>query len=170
MKSQTWLSDFTFTFHFSLSCIGEGNGNPLQCSCLENPRDGGAWWAMGSMSSMGSHRVGHDWSDLAAAAAAWCHRRIKERDLCFMSRLVSYRERRAERRYWDGEFHMSSTLGTLMPRDMYTHPNLTSTLSLPNTYLILPSKKCWFTGEESRLFTITRWYALKYNSQILHNS
>ena len=32
-------------FHFSLSCIGEGNGNPLQCPCLENPRDGGAWWA-----------------------------------------------------------------------------------------------------------------------------
>ena len=32
-------------FHFSLSCIGEGNGNRLQCSCLENPRDGGAWWA-----------------------------------------------------------------------------------------------------------------------------
>ena len=32
-------------FHFSRSCIGEGNGNPLQCSCLENPRDGGAWWA-----------------------------------------------------------------------------------------------------------------------------
>ena len=32
-------------FHFSLSCIGEGNGNPLQCSCPENPRDGGAWWA-----------------------------------------------------------------------------------------------------------------------------
>ena len=32
-------------FHFPLSGIGEGNGNPLQCSCLENPRDGGAWWA-----------------------------------------------------------------------------------------------------------------------------
>ena len=32
-------------FHFSLSCTGEGNGNPLQCSCLENPRDGEAWWA-----------------------------------------------------------------------------------------------------------------------------
>ena len=32
-------------FHFSLSCIEEGNGNPLQCSCLENPRDGGPWWA-----------------------------------------------------------------------------------------------------------------------------
>ena len=35
----------TSYFHFPLSCIGEGNGNPLQCSCLENPRDGGAWWA-----------------------------------------------------------------------------------------------------------------------------
>ena len=34
-----------FHFSFSFSCIGEGNGNPLQCSCLENPRDGGAWWA-----------------------------------------------------------------------------------------------------------------------------
>ena len=32
-------------FHFSLSCIGEGNGNLLQCSCLENPRDGASWWA-----------------------------------------------------------------------------------------------------------------------------
>ena len=32
-------------FHFSLSCTGEGNGNPLQCSCLENPRDRGSWWA-----------------------------------------------------------------------------------------------------------------------------
>ena len=52
-------------FHFSLSCIGEGNGSPLQCSCLENPRDGGAWWA----AVYGSHRAGHDWSDLAAAAA-----------------------------------------------------------------------------------------------------
>ena len=40
-------SDMTerLPFHFSLSCIGEGNGNPLQCSCLENPRDSGAWWA-----------------------------------------------------------------------------------------------------------------------------
>ena len=36
-----WATDF----HLSLSCIGEGNGNPLQCSCLENPKDSGAWWA-----------------------------------------------------------------------------------------------------------------------------
>ena len=49
----------------SLSCIGEGNGNPLQYSCLENPRTA----EPGGLLSMGSHRVGHDWSDLAAAAA-----------------------------------------------------------------------------------------------------
>ena len=101
-------------FHFSLSCIGKGNGHPLQCSCLENPRDGWACWAAiygvtesqtrlsdfpytfhfhalekemathssvlawripgtgepGGLPSMGSHRVRHNWSDLAAVAAA----------------------------------------------------------------------------------------------------
>ena len=43
-----WESDTTerLHFHFSLLCIAEGNGNPLQCSCLENHRDGGAWWAV----------------------------------------------------------------------------------------------------------------------------
>ena len=53
-------------YHFEIYALihthtGEGNGSPLQCSCLENPRDGGAWWA----AVMGSHRAGHDWSDLA---------------------------------------------------------------------------------------------------------
>ena len=101
-----WVNDAIQPFH------GEGNGNPLQYSCLENPMDGGAWWAAvhgvarsltrlidfalffhfhalekemathssvlawripgmgkpGGLPSMGSHRVGHDWSDLAAAA------------------------------------------------------------------------------------------------------
>ena len=51
-------------FHFSLSCIGEGNGNSLQCSFLENP---GTVESCG-LPPMGSHRVGHDWSDLAVAA------------------------------------------------------------------------------------------------------
>ena len=53
-----WESDTTerLHFHFSLSCIGEGNGNPLQCSCLENPRDG----EPGGLPSMELHRVGHD--------------------------------------------------------------------------------------------------------------
>ena len=54
-------------FHFSLSCTGEENGNPLHCSCLENPRDGEPV----GLQSMGSQRVGHDWSDLAAAACSF---------------------------------------------------------------------------------------------------
>ena len=60
-----WGSDTTERLHFpfSLSCSGEGNGSPLWCSCLENPRDG----EPGGLLSMGLHRVGHDWSDLAAA-------------------------------------------------------------------------------------------------------
>ena len=52
--------------HALLSCIGKGNGTPLQCSCLENPRDRGAWWAA-------VYGVAQSWtrlSDLAAAAAA----------------------------------------------------------------------------------------------------
>ena len=45
--NQVFLSKLqnTVVLRKILSCIGEGNGNPLQCSCLENPRDGGAWWA-----------------------------------------------------------------------------------------------------------------------------
>ena len=59
-------ADMTEQLHFlfSLSCIGEGNGNPLQCSCLENPRDGGAWWAA-------VYGVAQSWTrlkDLEAAA------------------------------------------------------------------------------------------------------
>ena len=48
LQSMGWLRvghDERLHIHFSLSCIGEGNGNPLQCSCLENPSDGRAWWA-----------------------------------------------------------------------------------------------------------------------------
>ena len=48
--------EIPYVVETSLLSIGEGNGNPLQYSCLENPRDGGACW----MPSMGSHRVGHD--------------------------------------------------------------------------------------------------------------
>ena len=56
-----WGSDTTerLHFHFSLSRIGEGNVNPLQCSCLENPRDGGAWWA--AVSGVAHSRTGLKW-------------------------------------------------------------------------------------------------------------
>ena len=111
-SQSTGLSSVCFT-HGSVY-TGEGNGTPLQSSCLDNPMDGGVWWAAvhgiskswtrlseftftfhfhalenemaihssvlvwripgtgepGGLPSMGSHRVGHDWSDLAAAAAA----------------------------------------------------------------------------------------------------
>ena len=53
-------------FHFSLSCIGEGNGNPLQCSCLENPRDGGAWWAA-------IYGVAQSWTRLKGLSSSSSH-------------------------------------------------------------------------------------------------
>ena len=60
----------------SFSCIGEGNGNPLQYSCPENPRDRGAQWA----AVYGVYRVGHDWSNLAAAGYS-VHRILQARIL-----------------------------------------------------------------------------------------
>ena len=56
-------SDTAERLHFSLSCVGEGNGTPLQCSCLENPRDGGASWAA-------VYGVTQSQTQLTAAAAA----------------------------------------------------------------------------------------------------
>ena len=76
-QGQTWLKQFSSTSSNAGDAgdagsipglgksPGEGNGNPLQCSYLENPRDRGAWWA----AVYGVAQVGHDWSDLAAAAA-----------------------------------------------------------------------------------------------------
>ena len=67
-----WGSDSTewLHFHFSLSCMGEGNGNPLQCSCLENPRDGGAWWAA-------IYGVAQSWTRLKQLSSS-SRRQVKE--------------------------------------------------------------------------------------------
>ena len=54
-------------FDFSFSCIGEGNGNPLQCSCLENPRDGGAWWAAVYGVAQGRTRL----KRLSSSSSSW---------------------------------------------------------------------------------------------------
>ena len=54
-------------FHFSLSCVGKGNGNPLQCSCLENPRDRGAWWA--AISGVAQSRTQLTW--LSSSSSSW---------------------------------------------------------------------------------------------------
>ena len=56
-------------FHFSLSCIGEGNGNPLQCSCLENPRDGEAWWAVVYGVAQSQTRV--KWLNSSSSSSSW---------------------------------------------------------------------------------------------------
>ena len=75
-------------FHFSLSCIGEGNGNPLQYSCLENPRDSRAWWAavygvaqsrswLKWLSSSSSISDEHRWKLLSKVLASWVQQYIK---------------------------------------------------------------------------------------------
>ena len=66
-------------FHFSLSCIGEGNGNPLQCSCLENPRDGGAWWVAGYGVAQSRTRLKRLSSSMVCCTlirTQWCWRRF----------------------------------------------------------------------------------------------
>ena len=56
-------------FHFSLSCIGEGNGNPLQCPCLENPRNGGAWWA--AVYGVAQSRTRLKWLSSSSSMVKW---------------------------------------------------------------------------------------------------
>ena len=74
-------------FHFSLSCVGEGNGTPLPCSCLENPRDGGAWWAAVS-------GVIQSWTRLkrlsSSSSTKWGGPLLVEwpSELCFLERIL----------------------------------------------------------------------------------
>ena len=56
-------------FHFSFSCTGEGNGDPLQCSCLENPRDGGAWWA--AVSGVAQSRTRLKWISSSSSSQGY---------------------------------------------------------------------------------------------------
>ena len=67
-------------FHFSLSCIGEGNGNPLQCSCLENPRDGGAGWAAVSGVTQSWTQLGRLGSSSVCVCVCVCVYRERERE------------------------------------------------------------------------------------------
>ena len=63
-------------FHFSLSCIGEGNGNPLQCSCQENPRDRGAWWA--AVSGVAQSRTRLKRLSSSSSSSSNMHRRLHQ--------------------------------------------------------------------------------------------
>ena len=66
-------------FHFSLSCTGEGNGTPLQCSCLENPRDGGAWWVV-------VYGSGQSWTRLMRLSSSTAANQIQK----FIKRIIYY--------------------------------------------------------------------------------
>ena len=69
-------------FHFSLSCIGERNGNPLQCSCLENPRDGDAWWA--AVYGVAHSRTRLKWLSSSSMIDVLCQNgKKKNRKQCF---------------------------------------------------------------------------------------
>ena len=73
-----WESDTTERLHFpfSLSCIGEGNGNPLQCSCLESPRDRGAWWA--AVYGVAQSRTRLKWlSSSSSSSTLYTNKKIK---------------------------------------------------------------------------------------------
>ena len=80
-----WGSDTTewLHFHFSLSCIGEGHGNPLQCSCLESPRDGGAWWA--AIYGVAQSRTRLKWLSSSSSIVLWRY------CLCFVCLLTDWR-------------------------------------------------------------------------------
>ena len=70
-------------FHFSPSCIGERNGNPLQCSCLENPRDSGAWWA--AIYGVAQSRTWLKWLSIAYPLSWWSHQTISSSVIPFTS-------------------------------------------------------------------------------------
>ena len=130
-------------FHFLLSCIGGGNGNPLQCSCLENPRDRGAWWAahygvtqsrtrLNRLSSSSSHRVsphGNIWTWVLSPKGN------------------------------SSRFHTSCWL-TETVKKYHTHPNFIikkkRKIIWPPNYdqsnrMILPSTRAEFSGNETKM-------------------
>ena len=89
-------------FHFSLSWIGEGNGNPLQCSCLENPKEGGAWWAavygvaqsrtrLKRLSSSSSSRLQHASLPYASLPPRICSNSCALSQWCYLSHPLSSR-------------------------------------------------------------------------------
>ena len=85
-------------FHFSLSLIVEGNGNPLQCSCMENPRDGGAWWAA-------FYGVAQSWTQLMwlSSNSSMNHLYLKKRQKYYICDLLLFNLLYVDEFY---EFHL----------------------------------------------------------------
>ena len=92
-----YYSDMTerLHFHFSLSCIGEGNGNPLQCSCLETPRDGGAWWA--AIYGVAQNRTWLKWLSSSSSSSKGLLHKYKE--LLKLSKKMNKPMRKTGQRY-----------------------------------------------------------------------
>ena len=107
-------------FHFSLSCLGEGNGNPLQCSCLENPRDGGAWWAA-------VYGVAQSWTRLKRLSSS-----NNRPQLCCLWKVLCLRSWLGESQNVNGSgrecFRCMNTLGTWWP-------GLLTLFSLPSKFM-----------------------------------
>ena len=118
-------------FHFSLSCIGEGNGNPLQCSCLENPRDGGAWWA--AVYGVAQSRTWLKWLSSSSSmfkARTHCRFQYQSSVICNQKGWASYHLPRDM--YQGLAMHCwSSHLGgaTGEARDLAKHPTTNKTIS-----------------------------------------
>ena len=80
-----------FPFHFSLSYIGEGNGNPLQCSCLENPRDRGAWWA--AVYGVAQSRIQLKWLSSSSGSEEWVQAyQNKDKQASYTMKLIRRQE------------------------------------------------------------------------------
>ena len=93
VSTKSWWRQFSSTverlhFHFSLLCIGDGNGNPLQCSCLENPRDRVAWWAA-------VYRVAQSRTRLK-----WLSRSSRDDKLWYIHWMDCHRARKSNERLW----------------------------------------------------------------------
>ena len=130
-------------FHFSLLCIGDGNGNPLQCSCLENPRDGGAWWA--AIYGVAQNRTRLMWlssSSSSVLIAQWC-RTLHNPMVCRPPGSFVHRILQARILEWVA---ISFSRGSSWPRDR-TWVSLIAG-RLPSELLgpALPTRNCLFKG------------------------
>ena len=145
-------------FHFSLSCLGEGNGNPLQCSCLESQ---GRWSLVDC--HLWDHRVGHDWSDLAAAAA-----RVRGEDIRgnkrssytlanSLEKTLMLGKTEDSRRWLDSITHaMDMNLGTLweMMRDRENrHAAVHGFAESDTTWQLKNNNKCVLKGSKEGVLT-----------------
>ena len=125
-------------FHFSLSCIGEGNGNPFQCSCLENPRDRGAWWA--AIYGVAQSRTQLKRLSSSSSSTKWLH----VRHLCPICNVCAqYRPfplaTSANQTF--SEIHKRCQQAPLLAQTAPFHGN---GFSLPISWLLLSSLRTWW--------------------------